>query len=258
MTDLPDEQRLLANGEEAGSPPGDRRFRPDVEGLRAVAIVLVVCFHAGFRQVRGGFVGVDVFFVISGFVITGLLLRERSGTGRTDVAAFYARRARRILPAAVLVVVVTVVVSAVLLSHADAVIAASDGRWASLFLADAHDARVLPNILTVRYDPLGQFWSLAVEEQFYLVYPAVVIVVALVAHRGTGRAAAWTAPGPRWPSPCRWWPSRRSRCRWPRPTRASSVPTTRRSPGRGSCAPAPWSPWPPPSSGGSGRRWPPS
>ena len=69
--------RFLPSGDEAGTAPGDRRFRPDVEGLRAIAIALVVLFHAGVPGLTGGFVGVDVFFVISGFVITGLLLRER-------------------------------------------------------------------------------------------------------------------------------------------------------------------------------------
>ncbi len=84
---------VLSPGDEAGTAPGDRRFRPDVEGLRAVAIVLVVLYHGGLKVLSGGYVGVDVFFVISGFVITGLLLRERSASARprssasTDVAA---------------------------------------------------------------------------------------------------------------------------------------------------------------------------
>src|SRR3954464_9519929 len=87
-----------------------RRFRGDVEGLRAVAVVAVVAYHAGF--VHGGFVGVDVFFVLSGFLITGLLVDELGSPGRVSFAAFYGRRARRLLPAAVLVLVVTTVVSA--------------------------------------------------------------------------------------------------------------------------------------------------
>jgi peptidoglycan/LPS O-acetylase OafA/YrhL len=103
-----DDQRLLPSGEEAGTSPGDRRFRPDVEGLRAVAVLVVVLYHAGVQGFRGGFVGVDVFFVISGFVITGLLLRERDSTGTTSVLGFYGRRVRRILPAGTLVILVTV------------------------------------------------------------------------------------------------------------------------------------------------------
>ena len=95
----------LESPDQAGTAPGDRRFRPDVEGLRAVAVLLVVLFHAGVPGIHGGYVGVDVFFVISGFVITGLLLRERASTGGTSILDFYARRARRILPAATLVIV---------------------------------------------------------------------------------------------------------------------------------------------------------
>lgn len=79
------DERFLASGDEAGTAPDDRRFRPDVEGLRAVAVLLVVFYHAGFPRVTGGLVGVDVFFVISGFVITGLLLRERRASGRTSI-----------------------------------------------------------------------------------------------------------------------------------------------------------------------------
>ena len=113
------ENRLLASGDEAGTAPGDRRFRPDIEGLRAVAVALVVLYHANVPLVTGGFVGVDVFFVISGFVIAGLLLRERSATGRTSLVSFYARRARRIIPAAALVIVVTVLLSYHFLGYVD-------------------------------------------------------------------------------------------------------------------------------------------
>jgi peptidoglycan/LPS O-acetylase OafA/YrhL len=86
-------------------------FRPDIEGLRALAIVLVVIYHVGFAWLPGGFVGVDVFFVISGFLITSLLVREATRTDRISLKGFYARRARRILPAAALVAVATVVAS---------------------------------------------------------------------------------------------------------------------------------------------------
>src|SRR5664280_2272037 len=103
--------RFLASGDESGSAPGDRKFRPDVEGLRAFAVALVVLFHAGVPRVTGGFVGVDVFFVLSGFVITGLLLRERTATGHTGLLSFYGRRSRRILPAATLVIILTVLAS---------------------------------------------------------------------------------------------------------------------------------------------------
>src|SRR4051812_3283007 len=87
-----------------------RTFRPDIQGLRAVAVLLVVLYHAGLPGLRGGFVGVDVFFVISGFLITGQLSRELERTGRISLLAFYARRARRLLPPATLVVVTSLVV----------------------------------------------------------------------------------------------------------------------------------------------------
>ena len=101
--------------DEPGTAPGDRRFRPDVEGLRAVAIVLVVLYHGSLQALSGGYVGVDVFFVISGFVITGVLLRERSSSQHTSFLSFYGRRARRIIPAATLVIVVTVIATYVVL-----------------------------------------------------------------------------------------------------------------------------------------------
>src|SRR5215467_14506354 len=80
----------------------DRSFRPDIEGLRAIAVLLVVLDHAGVQLMRGGYIGVDVFFVLSGFLITGLLLREHDRVGRVSLPEFYARRARRILPASTL------------------------------------------------------------------------------------------------------------------------------------------------------------
>src|SRR5271165_3805516 len=99
------DERFLSSGDEAGTAPDDRRFRPDVEGLRAVAILLVVFYHAGVSWLSGGYAGVDVFFVISGFVITGVLLRERDASGRVSILGFYGRRARRIIPAATLVII---------------------------------------------------------------------------------------------------------------------------------------------------------
>ena len=89
------------------------RFRADVEGLRAVAVLAMVVYHAGLSQVGGGFVGVDVFYVLSGFLITRLLWEELETTGRLRFGPFYARRARRLLPAALLVLVVTLVASSI-------------------------------------------------------------------------------------------------------------------------------------------------
>ncbi len=166
-------------GGEAGSAPGDRPFRPDVQGLRAIAILLVVLFHAGVPGITGGYVGVDVFFVISGFVITGLLLRERSTSRRLSLLNFYGRRARRIIPAASLVLVVTVVAVFFYLGSFTGHQTAIDGQWASLFLANLHFAASETNYLASQSPPsaLQNYWSLAVEEQFYIVYPLIFLVV---------------------------------------------------------------------------------
>lgn len=172
--------RLLESGDESGTAPGDRRFRPDVEGLRAVAILLVVLFHAQVSAVSGGYVGVDVFFVISGFVITGVLLRERTSSGRTSILSFYGRRCRRIIPAATLVIVVTVALAYWFLGVAGGIPAASDGRWAAVFLANFHFIATGTNYLASEQppSPLQNFWSLAVEEQFYVVYPTLFLLIA--------------------------------------------------------------------------------
>ena len=171
--------------DEAGTAPEDRRFRPDVQGLRAIAVLLVVLFHAHVPGFGGGYVGVDVFFVISGFVITGVLLRERSTTGSTSILSFYGRRVRRILPAATLVIITTVVASYPLLGPLSGEQTAKDGLWASVFLINVHFAAMGTNYLASQLPPslLQNFWSLAVEEQFYLVYPAIIIVVARFSSR---------------------------------------------------------------------------
>ena len=174
------DDRILPSGDEAGTAPGDRPFRPDVEGLRAVAVLLVVLFHSGVSFVSGGFVGVDVFFVISGFVITGVLLRERTDTGRTSILSFYGRRARRIIPAATLVIIATVVAAYYFLGIGGGIPTATDGRWAAVFLANFHFISTGTNYLSSQSppSPLQNFWSLAVEEQFYVVYPTLFLLVA--------------------------------------------------------------------------------
>ncbi len=171
--------------DESGTAPGDRRFRPDVEGLRAVAIVLVVLYHGSLEALSGGYVGVDVFFVISGFVITGLLLRERTSSTRTSFLSFYGRRSRRIIPAATLVIVVTVIATYAVLGAIYGNPTAVDARWTAVFLANFHFTATGTNYLTAQEppSPLLNFWSLAVEEQFYLVYPAFFAFLALLRGR---------------------------------------------------------------------------
>ena len=182
--------RYTAAGDEAGTAPGDRPFRPDVQGLRAIAILLVVLFHADIPGFGGGYVGVDVFFAISGFVITGVLLRERVATRRTSLVRFYGRRARRIIPAASLVIVVTVVAAYHYLGSLTGQATAVDGQWAALFLANYHFAASQTNYLASQRPPsaLQNYWSLAVEEQFYIVYPTIFLITARLARNISLRA----------------------------------------------------------------------
>ena len=176
--------------DESGTAPEDRRFRPDVEGLRAVAVIVVLLYHANMPGLSGGFIGVDVFFVISGFVITGLLLRERATTDRTSLRSFYGRRVRRILPAATLVIVVTVVATYTILGVIYGNPTAVAARWTAVFLANFHFANIGTDYLsaTLPPSPLQNFWSLAVEEQFYLAYPAIFLVAASIRSKSSLRA----------------------------------------------------------------------
>ena len=154
---------------------GSRRL--DIQGLRAVAVLLVVAFHAGL-PVPGGFVGVDVFFVISGFVITGMIHRERSSTGRFSFGRFYLRRFKRLTPALALMVGVTMVLAFLLLSpFGTQQQAAQTGIGAMLLVANFVIAQSTGDYFAppAGSNPLLHTWSLSVEEQFYLMFPAVLL-----------------------------------------------------------------------------------
>ena len=161
--------------------PASEGFRPDIEGLRGVAVVLVVLFHAGLLAIPGGFVGVDVFFVISGFLITGLLLRERERTGRISLPAFYARRVRRLLPAGMVALSVTLVASFVVLSPLDLRHVAEDAAAAALSVGNIRFALEAGDYFAAveAPSPFLHFWSLGVEEQFYLLWPALILVASV-------------------------------------------------------------------------------
>jgi peptidoglycan/LPS O-acetylase OafA/YrhL len=165
----------------AKPPTVERAFRPDIEGLRAFAVLLVLFNHAGVPFLRGGYIGVDVFFVLSGFLITGLLVRELEQTGSISLLNFYARRARRLLPAGTLVLVATVIASYRYLGASRADRVAEDARWAALFASNIRFIRTGTDYLGSQLppSPLQHFWSLAVEEQFYAVWPALILLLSL-------------------------------------------------------------------------------
>ncbi len=164
-------------------------FRQDIEGLRAVAVLAVVLFHAGVPGVGGGFVGVDVFFVISGFLITGMLWREVSTTGTVRLRRFYGARARRLLPASATVGVVTVIGSAVLLPPLQAHTIIDDGIASALYVSNYRFALGGLDYFEVGVppSPFQHYWSLGVEEQFYLVWPAMIIGTAWLIRRARRR-----------------------------------------------------------------------
>ena len=161
------------------------RFRADIQGLRAVAVLVVVAFHAGLA-LPGGFVGVDVFFVISGFVITGMLVADQERTGRVDLGRFYLRRVRRLLPALAVMVGVVLVLGPLLGPRSAATATVRTARAGTLFganvqlLADAQgyfDAGPEANAFL-------HLWTLSVEEQFYLGFPLLLL---LAGRLGAGR-----------------------------------------------------------------------
>ncbi len=167
----------------AGGPAEKDNFRPDIEGLRGVAVLLVVLFHAGMLsasgvQIRGGFIGVDLFFVVSGYLITGLLIRERERNGKISFSRFYARRVKRILPAAAVVLLVTIVLSAQLVTLLQRPSTMQDGASAALSIANIRFALTTDYFHPDNFSPFLHFWSLGVEEQFYFVWPAILAVVA--------------------------------------------------------------------------------
>jgi peptidoglycan/LPS O-acetylase OafA/YrhL len=209
----------LAREEIAGRRPGTTnegeralQYRGDLDGLRAIAVGLILLFHAGIPGIPGGYVGVDVFFVISGFLITGLLVKELGGTGTLDLAAFYARRARRILPASFLVLGATLLAGMLVLSpigfaRAVPAIVASAVYVPNLLFA----SQVVDYFHPLFVSPVVHYWSLGVEEQFYLVWPAFLLFATRVSMRWgpplwvwVGGAAAlslclslaWTAAAP--------------------------------------------------------------
>ena len=179
-----------AHGPDA-SPPGDgdRRsqgtvLRTDIQGLRAIAVSLVVIYHLVPKSLTGGFAGVDVFFVISGFLIT-LHLIQKPPSGPRDLATFWGRRIRRLLPASLLVLAVTLVLSRLVAPDTQWGNTARQARAATLYVvnwvlaSDSVDYLAAENAPS----PVQHFWSLSVEEQFYFVWPILILAMVLAARR---------------------------------------------------------------------------
>ena len=174
--------------EDAARPPGAPTRLPGLDGLRALAILAVLAFHLDATWLPGGFLGVDVFFVVSGFLITTLLVRERSRTGTIDLPAFWTRRARRLLPALLLCVPASVLLAR--LSEGDLLVgigrqvtgaATFTSNWIEIAAGSDYFAATSPQLFT-------NLWSLAVEEQFYLLWPLAVLVLVRVVRRPEARA----------------------------------------------------------------------
>jgi peptidoglycan/LPS O-acetylase OafA/YrhL len=169
----------------ADREPLVRRFRPDIQGLRAIAILLVALYHAGVPGTQGGYVGVDVFFVISGYLITGQLVRELDATGRIALATFYLKRVRRLLPSAVVVIISALLVARIFAPPLFTISLSVDAIFAALYVLNYRLAAEGINYQNAGAAPSAfqHFWSLGVEEQFYLCWPLLILVAALIAKR---------------------------------------------------------------------------
>ena len=179
-------------GDPTGAPaPGTRppgrgatAVRTDIQGLRALAVSLVVVYHLWPTGLTGGFVGVDVFFVISGFLIT-LHLMQKPPSGPRDLATFWGRRVRRLLPASLLVLATTLVLSRLLAPDTQWGNTAKQARAATLYVVNWVLANDSVDYLAAENapSPVQHFWSLSVEEQFYFVWPILILGMVLLARR---------------------------------------------------------------------------
>ncbi len=171
------------------------RFRRDVEGLRAIAVLLVLGYHGGLSVLPGGFVGVDVFFVVSGFVITSQLLREVEISGTVDLPRFYGRRAKRLLPAATVVLLVTAISAWLLAPRTQWSTISGDVMGASLYVVNwVFVGRSVDYLAEdIQPSPVLHFWSLAIEEQFYIIWPLLILGLLWFVNR-TSRGHHRNAP----------------------------------------------------------------
>jgi peptidoglycan/LPS O-acetylase OafA/YrhL len=185
---LPPLTQRARQASSSGSDPAARSaraFMPEIQVLRAVAVMLVVCYHYWPNSLTGGYVGVDAFFVISGYLITAHLFREVDRTGSLSLWAFYARRVRRLLPASLLVLLFVAVGTFVFLPTGLWIataqeLTASGFSVQNLWLASRAVTYSASNAVA---SPVEHYWSLSTEEQFYLVWPGLIIISCLVARK---------------------------------------------------------------------------
>ena len=182
--DLPTRPRRRAPDRNA-----DPSYRQHLDGIRAIAVYLVLAYHADLGWFSGGFVGVDVFFVLSGYLVTGILLRDLQAEGRIRLIRFYARRVRRLLPAAAITLIVSALVYAAIASPLELLDHAAGFRAAFLYRANWEFVSQSTDYFAAdtAASPVLHFWSLAVEEQFYVLWPLILTGLALAARR-IGRA----------------------------------------------------------------------
>lgn len=188
--------RAVVDGRSA-TPVGGAPHRRDIQGLRAIAVLVVVAYHAGL-PIPGGFVGVDVFFVISGFVITSMLQREWLAHGRVELARFYIRRFKRLVPALSLTVCATMVMGVLLLSPLGTLQSTTlTGIGAMAFTANVVIARTTGGYFDApaETNALLNTWSLSVEEQFYFAFPLVLVAGWWLQRRSGGRKAVLALVG---------------------------------------------------------------
>ena len=184
-TSAPDESGMVT--------PARLAHIPGLDGIRGLAVAMVVVYHFAPNVLPAGFIGVDVFFVLSGFLITSLALREHQSTASVSSSGFYKRRARRLLPAAIVTVVGAVALAVIL--QPDSTRAALRGQGIASLLYVANwwmiDQRNSYQAAFGTESPLSHFWSLAVEEQFYLVFPLLLLIGIVIARRRRGSTATF-------------------------------------------------------------------
>jgi peptidoglycan/LPS O-acetylase OafA/YrhL len=152
------------------------KYRAEIDGLRALSVISIIFYHAGFKLFSGGYIGVDVFFVISGYLITSIILTEK-GTNDFSLINFYERRARRILPALFLVMIVSLIFAWFYYLPSELKVFGLNLAAAAIFLANIYTYLFEGDYFGIHseYNPILHLWSLAVEEQFYIFYPLALL-----------------------------------------------------------------------------------